>query len=984
MNKLFFDVVNNITEAFSHLSDTINNSVYNSFGKIAILLLFISIVISLYIFIISLSYDLIEKKDEKKKFKYIMLFIRNYILNSDLIKYTKQCSIYIILSTIANSIIKAKLVELYEMFTFLFYNCIPIAVCVILILFMINCIIFWKSYNAKISYLKMILNINYFFLFLSVPFGIQFVIMSLISILLNIEVLQVLKFKLENKDKKNNSNDLYETRKGQLIDFHNTVERHKDENYAIALNGEWGTGKTKFLKAYMDKYRNDNHYIYIKPMITDNIEGLIRQFSEQLTKIMKKNGLWLGNSSSVEKYFIEILKLVQFNTKVSLDSFFSLGEMNDETYIDLKEKIQKDINELRGSDNKKIVIIVDDFDRIDEDKQKNTLHFIKEIVDFNGCITIFAFDYDNLEHNKIIKHEYLEKFVSEEKTLTKVNYSELLRYHISILDNFYTKNQLIRKYVEKIKYIILKESERFSILTEEAIRSEIVVPRDIKDDVKKKEYRESVIAKNDNWLNKMKYLDNSRRVVNFFNCIIETLKVIERKKEKYNEENEKMKEINIPGLIYFMNYIKIFDNDVYNEVINKNGIDEYCSILRGKLRFYNEKNNREKALESEVQLIYFNNILSNIINTYPIGEEASVVERAQFNVIKDLFVDYNLEINDINLNTKTKIMLDRIDQGLVTKTVELFDESVLKNKEKLIKGLEEYLQVIFSNNFNEIISESRIEKLSNYMIKMFKDKNLSLYDVIKLVPIKIRYYESVKFIKYFIEPLIDELDKNQYGVTEEEKKSIDAILENMNVDNIHQYTIVFIQYISIVKLDESDFNYEDINEKIGGSYNNEILLKNIKKYINNDYIKNFDELHNYFLDNIKKNNKSIIAFDMLEEKYNEFYNNCDLIEKLRERIISKDTKNKYSDLFYYWDINDLNGIKKLLRELNENEELDYDMTECFVRAVNLISENYYDRVDDLIQKYCMSIIKKIDKRFSNKKYAYINLTIKVQRILNSQ
>lgn len=978
MNNLFFYVVNKTSEEFSYLSNTINNYIYNSFGIIAIWLLFISIGISLYIFIMSLSYDWIKKKDEKKNFNYIMLFIRNYIMNSDLIKYIKQCSIYIILSMIVNSIIKAKLCELYETFTYMFYNCIPVTVLIILILFVINCIIFWKSYNAKISYFKMILNVNYFFLFLSISFGIQFIVMSLISILLNIQVLQLLKFMLESKKQLNSSIDLYETRKGQLADFNNTVELHKDNNYAIALNGEWGTGKTEFLKAFMQNYRNNNYYIYIEPMITDNIEGLIKQFSKQLTKIMKTCGVYLESSNTIEKYFMEILKLVQFNTKLSLDSFFSLGEKKDESYIDLKERIQQDIDELRGTNNeKRIVIIVDDFDRIDEEKQKTILHFIKEIVNFNGCITIFAFDYGKLEHNKIINHEYLEKFVSEEKTLTKLCYSELVKYHVSILDDFNSENQLVKKYISEIKHLIIEKSKAYDLLREEAMNPINTLGKG-KTEQERKQYEEFVKAKNNNWLNKMDYLENSRRVINFCEGIIHTLKVIERKFDKYNKENNRMSSANIPGIIYFMNYFKFFDNEVYREIIKEKGIDEYWSILE-----QNKKDDTKQELENSVKLSYFNYILGDFIKQYTIDEEGLVIKRLQVQIVKDLFIDYNLEMDDIILDTETEIALKKIDRRLEENNFELFDDTIINSKDKLIKSLEEYQKNIFYNDSDEILLELRIRELAKYTFGMMTSKKISLYEFIKLIPSK-RNYIKLKFIKYYLEPLINnELDKRQYKVTGDEKKVIESVLKYLEMDNVEEYKQVFIDYVLILKLNKENFHYEDIKKLLNDLQSSDELLEGIKKLLNNHNVEDFDKLHSYFNQNINENDNPIIAIDQLKEKYNEFLYNYHLIEKLKQKIIINEIKDKYRDLHEYWGIaNNLSELKKLLYELSKIEQLDYNMTMCFHQAVSDINRIHQEKVDLSIKKYCEIIIKKIDKKFFFNEYGYIYLTIIVQRIIS--
>lgn len=76
---------------------------------------------------------------------------------------------------------------------------------------------------------------------------------------------------------------LYDERK-QLVEYIEYLIsiNNSDDEYGIALNGAWGSGKTTLLNVLIERKEiNKNEYIYIRPLVNDNIESLINEFLNQ-------------------------------------------------------------------------------------------------------------------------------------------------------------------------------------------------------------------------------------------------------------------------------------------------------------------------------------------------------------------------------------------------------------------------------------------------------------------------------------------------------------------------------------------------------------------------------------------------------------------------------------------------------------------------------------------------------------------------------
>lgn len=128
----------------------------------------------------------------------------------------------------------------------------------------------------------------------------------------------------------------------------------KDSDYAILLDGVWGTGKTFFIKNIFSKeYQNDTkkelNYIYISAAGINDIEQFINDIYYSLTikKLSYTNAAYANiyNNKNIIKSLFNLIPIIGDNIKQSI--------------YDISEHIVKEaINFLD------MIIIIDDIERI--------------------------------------------------------------------------------------------------------------------------------------------------------------------------------------------------------------------------------------------------------------------------------------------------------------------------------------------------------------------------------------------------------------------------------------------------------------------------------------------------------------------------------------------------------------------------------------------------------------------------------------------
>lgn len=223
------------------------------------------------------------------------------------------------------------------------------------------------------------------------------------------------------------------------------------ESIVIGLFGEWGSGKTSILNMAIESIEDSTKDLAESPIITrfnpwlySDQEKLIFQFFEHLSKIIKrtdyaKNAQELG--TKLEKYaniFKPLSLIPTVGPIASLASeLLSKVGIASQTWADIKEQdlilIKDEIVELLKNQSNKIIVVIDDIDRLNNKEIRQIFQLIKSIADFPNTIYLVAFD-KQVVINALAKvqegkgSEYLEKIVQIPFEVPQIDKSEITSY----------------------------------------------------------------------------------------------------------------------------------------------------------------------------------------------------------------------------------------------------------------------------------------------------------------------------------------------------------------------------------------------------------------------------------------------------------------------------------------------------------------------------------------------------------------------------
>jgi hypothetical protein len=195
------------------------------------------------------------------------------------------------------------------------------------------------------------------------------------------------------------------------------VEFIKESNtpITIALQGEWGSGKTSLMNILEDELCNKGnfHRVWInswqyslmkspEESILKIVEGIIEQILKTISDndgknetLKKMKGIFKKISISGGKFLAkQVVDKVGGNTDY-VDDFFAGDGADGAEISQMKNEIQQLIFDvLQKGDKEGFIFFIDDLDRIDPPIAVQILELLKNIFDLDNCIFVLAIDYD--------------------------------------------------------------------------------------------------------------------------------------------------------------------------------------------------------------------------------------------------------------------------------------------------------------------------------------------------------------------------------------------------------------------------------------------------------------------------------------------------------------------------------------------------------------------------------------------------------------
>ncbi|MBD0833730.1 KAP family P-loop NTPase fold protein [Aestuariibaculum sediminum] len=195
------------------------------------------------------------------------------------------------------------------------------------------------------------------------------------------------------------------------------------EPLTIGIYGKWGAGKSSLLNLIerqievFSKEKDDKRYIkfHYNPWIYQTKEEMLYDFFETLFgKLIYSGDETLKKAGELIKRYSRYLKSVKLSASAGVPKLFNMGvsfepyEILQRLGEDLEgekkslDELKNDIDDILKKSDKKIIIFIDDVDRLDKDEIFTLFKLIKINADFKNLIFIVCLD-----------HEYVAKAIHD-------------------------------------------------------------------------------------------------------------------------------------------------------------------------------------------------------------------------------------------------------------------------------------------------------------------------------------------------------------------------------------------------------------------------------------------------------------------------------------------------------------------------------------------------------------------------------------------
>ena len=225
------------------------------------------------------------------------------------------------------------------------------------------------------------------------------------------------------------------------------------DGLVIGLFGEWGSGKTSVLNMTMNEIKNMGEESENEPLIVtfspwnysdkDNLTRLF--FHRLITRIEGQD-----NQAKKEELGKNLKKYVNILDGLALVPVFgnvlaavSKGLATD--YVDKLlevpdlDKAKEDLETILKKSNQKIIVVIDDIDRLTNSQIRDIFHLAKQVGNFPNIVYILSMDREIVcralqEIHNIDGHEYLEKIIQIPFEIPKISKSKVHKYLFNQLD----------------------------------------------------------------------------------------------------------------------------------------------------------------------------------------------------------------------------------------------------------------------------------------------------------------------------------------------------------------------------------------------------------------------------------------------------------------------------------------------------------------------------------------------------------------------
>jgi len=811
------------------------------------------------------------------------------------------------------------------------------------------------------------LSVMYFF-----NFEIDFYGLTIIGELFILELIVCLKIcviKIKNKDVNANVNGLdfehpisrtkkqilegKETygRTDYVITTHSLLKNTFDSKaaFAVGISGKWGSGKTSFTNDLKTLLNDDVDIVMeFKPWFCKSPNEVIEDFFNEYRYNIST---FIPSLNSKLKFYMDTLQNVEFHNsamRVSLRNFIPQKS---------SERIYGEIMDTLKKSTVKVVIIIDDLDRLDKDEILEVLRLIRNTANFPYTQFIVTYDKD-----------YILKVLPQN---AKVNYNDFLMkiFNLEIALPSFENIVLCKKLEEKL--------------------IQILVDNDVRVDNKK--IHESIFATTNNIDYKLSIDDNEGEnheeiQIDGVDLTIESQSVVE--------------ELQIPrvltsmrDVIRFANSFRlnissyktnaISDIDIVDffhlELLRYKFTDIFYTLRDNPFAFlylnqsmhyqidfpYSNPNNTEIKFDSEIKFyLQDKNKEEREIVFYLLSQMFDSKKAHQFNSISNLssyFTYFACRLDSKNISLSEVVALLSLDHESALHQLESWCSDSMNDKykgqikEKLNVCLERTIPVGLNSNgeidykkLYELIKYIDINLVSGYLEEEVRSSVIyhlwnGLHSKNNFDKISIEHHlELVKFWLCFFEIVEDtqqEVNTNMLKFVFENRKGItDQVIDILSTDlNAFKLSNRIYDYLNDYSNNKKSRTVPDPN-----SIDSILIIQfnRLKYYFN--YVQNIDKQMLSLYDNAHSSSRLLNNKKLMSEIKNYF---IDLIEKHPLSFIDSNIKVEIGDIIFEIPLKNIYGEKDLIRFGKIINDTKYDNDEKVNRVRNfwiLVSNNNFE------------------------------------------
>ena len=257
----------------------------------------------------------------------------------------------------------------------------------------------------------------------------------------------------------------------------------RKKTWSLAITAPWGTGKTSFLNLILEHIsKRDFEVVRFIPRDSKSYKTIQEDFFNSIACVLSK---YDSRCSKTLKDYMASLQLIDNRGVVEkLVNFYRIWNKDS-----LKDSIKKSFVSL----DKKVLVIIDDFDRLSKDEILEVL----KLIDSNAAFTnlVFLTAYDKEQVNKSLGDSYttkdayfVDKFFNLEFTIPSRPYSYISRYIEDKLCKFLNANKSEKKNIQQTitnrsslfeEYIpTLRDAKRFInqfVLDYKQVRGDVII-----------------------------------------------------------------------------------------------------------------------------------------------------------------------------------------------------------------------------------------------------------------------------------------------------------------------------------------------------------------------------------------------------------------------------------------------------------------------------------------------------------------------------